>query len=135
MRHRNSGRKFSRKSKHRTAMLRNIARNLILHERIITTPAKAKDARRLVERLVTLARKGDLAARRLALTKLPDKQVVNKLFADLGPRFAARQGGYTRILHLTKHRLGDNAPQVVFEFVEKAKPQEETTAPAATETK
>ena len=120
MRHLKSGRKLSRNTKHRRATLRNLARNLILHERIQTTPAKAKEARRLVERLVTLARKGTLHSRRLALAKLPDKEAVNKLFAVLGPLFAERPGGYTRIIHLTKRRLGDNAPQVIFEFVQKS---------------
>jgi len=126
MRHLIQGRKLSRTSKHLKATLRNISRNLILLERIQTTPAKAKEARRYVERLITLGRKGDLHARRLALSMLPDKEAIHKLFADIGPRFKDRPGGYTRILRLTKHRLGDNAPQVIFQLVgAQVKPKEE----------
>ncbi|MDZ7814953.1 MAG: 50S ribosomal protein L17 [Planctomycetota bacterium] len=119
MRHMKSGRKLGRNTNHRRATLRNIARNLFIHERITTTPAKAKAARRFAEKLITLARKDTLHARRLALSRLPDRKVIDLLFEEIAPRFVDRPGGYTRIIPLAKRRLGDAAPQVIFELVDK----------------
>lgn len=119
MRHRIRGRHFSRTSSHRRAMRRNLACNLFLHERIRTTPEKAKDTRAFVERLITLGRKDSVANFRRALALLDDKYVVRKLFREIGPRYVDRPGGYTRILKLdeSQNRLGDNAKQVLFELV------------------
>jgi large subunit ribosomal protein L17 len=108
MRHRAKGRQLSRTATHRSAMLRNMATSLFTHERVITTEAKAKELRPYAEKLITLARRGDLHARRLAERKIRDRETLTKLFADIGPRFAARPGGYTRILKLG-HRPGDGA--------------------------
>ena len=119
MRHRMRGRHFSRTSSHRRSMRRNLACNLFLHERIKTTPEKAKDTRSFVEKLITLARTDSVANFRRALALLDDKYVVRKLFREIGPRYADRPGGYTRILKLdeSQNRLGDNARQVIFELV------------------
>lgn len=119
MRHRMRGRHFSRTSSHRRAMRRNLACNLFLHERIKTTPEKAKDVRSFVEKLITLARTNSVAHFRRALALLDDKYVVRKLFREIGPRYVNRPGGYTRILKLddSQNRLGDNAKQVIFELV------------------
>ncbi len=124
MRHRNANRKLGRRSGARRALLRNLVEALFLAtpteehaERIQTTPEKAKEARRLAERLVTLGKKGTLAARRRALELLPNKQAVRKLFAEIAPRYADRNGGYTRILRLGRRRVGDAAQQVIFELV------------------
>lgn len=119
MRHRKRGRHLGRTSSHREAMRRNLAANLLLVERIRTTPAKAKEVRPMVERLITLARKGGLANYRRALSMLSDQFIVSKLFKKLGPRFAERPGGYTRIMHLpaSHRRLGDNAAQVIMELL------------------
>ena len=117
MRHRVAGRRLSRTSEHRLALRRNLTAALIEHETISTTPEKAKEARRLAERLITLGKKGTLAARRRALELLPDKRVIRKLFSEIAPRYTDRQGGYTRILRLGKPRVGDAAPQVIFELV------------------
>jgi large subunit ribosomal protein L17 len=108
MRHRAKGRQLSRTSTHRRAMLRNMATSLFAHGRVITTEAKAKELRPYAEKLITLARRGDLHARRLAERKIRDRETLSKLFTDIGPRFAARPGGYTRILKLG-HRPGDGA--------------------------
>jgi large subunit ribosomal protein L17 len=108
MRHQAKGRQLSRTSEHRRALLRNMATSLFLHERIETTVAKAKELRPYAERLITLARRGDLHARRLAARRLREREAVTRLFKDIGPRFAARPGGYTRILKLG-HRPGDGA--------------------------
>jgi large subunit ribosomal protein L17 len=108
MRHRAKGRQLSRTASHRSAMLRNMATSLFAHERVITTEAKAKELRPYAEKLITLARRGDLHARRLAERKIRDRETLTKLFVDIGPRFAARPGGYTRILKLG-HRPGDGA--------------------------
>lgn len=120
MRHLNRGRRLSRTSSHRKAMFRNMVAALFTNGRIITTPAKAKEARPFAERLITLAKKGpnDLAARRRAIRLLHDPALVRSLFEDLGVRYKDRNGGYTRILHLAKTRVGDGAPQVLFELVE-----------------
>ena len=124
MRHRKTHRKLGRRSGARKALLRSLVRGLFLAEptedhaeRIRTTPEKAKEARRLAERLITLGKKGTLAARRRALELLPDKRVIRKLFSEIAPRYTDRQGGYTRILRLGKPRVGDAAPQVIFELV------------------
>ena len=116
MRHRKKGRKLSRTASHRRATLRNMATSLFLHERIETTTAKAKELRPYAERLITLAKRGDLHARRLAAAKIQDRDVVGKLFDELGPRFAERPGGYTRILKLGA-RKGDAADMSLIELV------------------
>ena len=117
MRHRKFGRKLGRTSSHRKALRRNLALSLFIHERIQTTPAKAKEAKRLAERMITLAKEGSLHSRRQAMSFLQDRDVVNKLFTEIAPRYATRKGGYTRILHLDELRLGDRARQVLFELV------------------
>ena len=117
MRHRLSGRQLSRNSPHRHAMLRNMAVSLLRHETIRTTLPKAKELRRLVEPLITLAKTDTDARRRLALARLRDPIVVGKLFIDLGPRFKARPGGYTRILHMLP-RPGDAASMALMQLVD-----------------
>jgi large subunit ribosomal protein L17 len=117
MRHRNSGRQLSRNSSHRHAMLRNMAASLLRHETIRTTVPKAKELRRVIEPLITLAKVDSLAKRRLALSRLRDVSVVEKLFADLGPRFKARAGGYTRILKM-EPRPGDAADVALMQLVD-----------------
>jgi large subunit ribosomal protein L17 len=119
MRHRNSGRQLSRNSSHRHAMLRNMATSLLRHETIRTTVPKAKELRRVVEPLITLAKIDSLAKRRLAFSRLRDVSVVEKLFADLGPRFKARAGGYTRILKM-EPRPGDSADMALMQLVDAA---------------
>jgi large subunit ribosomal protein L17 len=116
MRHNQSGRKLSRRSNHRHAMLRNLAMSLVKSGRLKTTDAKAKELRPFVEKLVTFARRGDLHARRIVLSRLGDALAVKKLFDELGPRFKDRNGGYTRILKLG-YRLGDNSPVSLIEFI------------------
>jgi large subunit ribosomal protein L17 len=101
-------------------MMKNMANSLVLHERIITTPAKAKVVKPFVEKIVTIAKSDTMAARRAVFARLRDKGSVDKLFGILGPRFAARPGGYCRILHLSKPRLGDNGQRVILEFVERS---------------
>jgi large subunit ribosomal protein L17 len=108
MRHRAKGRQLSRTSTHRRAMLNNMATSLFEHGRVITTEAKAKELRPFAEKLITLARRGDLHARRLVQRKIKDRETLSRLFSEIGPRFAARPGGYTRILKLG-HREGDGA--------------------------
>ncbi len=108
MRHRAKGRQLSRTSSHKRALLRNMATSLFQYDRVVTTEAKAKELRPFAERLITLARRGDLHARRLVERRLKDRAVTHKLFTDLGPRFASRPGGYTRIVKLG-HRAGDGA--------------------------
>jgi large subunit ribosomal protein L17 len=117
MRHKLSGRQLSRNSPHRHAMLRNMAASLLRHETIRTTLPKAKELRRVVEPLITLAKTDNDARRRLALARLRDTAVVTKLFDDLGPRFKARAGGYTRILHMLP-RAGDAAPMALMQLVD-----------------
>src|SRR5260370_37212277 len=107
MRRLKAGRKLGRNASHRLALMRNLARALFEHERIITTVEKAKEARPFVEKLITLAKKGTLHARRLALQRLPDREIVDKLFKEYGPRFQDRAGGYTRIIKRHERRLGD----------------------------
>lgn len=118
MRHRKAGRKLNRTSSHRRAMLRNMAASLFRHEAITTTLPKAKELRRVAEPLITLAKEDSVAKRRLAFARLRDKEVVGKLFTDLGPRFKARPGGYLRVLKYG-FRAGDNAPMAYVELVEK----------------
>jgi large subunit ribosomal protein L17 len=108
MRHRAKGRQLSRTSSHRRALLNNMATSLFEHGRVITTEAKAKELRPFAEKLITLARRGDLHARRLVERKIKDRETLSRLFSEIGPRFAARPGGYTRILKLG-HRDGDGA--------------------------
>jgi large subunit ribosomal protein L17 len=108
MRHRAKGRQLSRTSSHRRAMLNNMAASLFEHGRVVTTEAKAKELRPFAEKLITLARRGDLHARRLVERRIKDRDTLGKLFSEIGPRFAARPGGYTRILKLG-HRPGDGA--------------------------
>lgn len=119
MRHRNSGRQLSRNSSHRHALLRNMATSLLRHETIRTTVPKAKELRRVVEPLITLAKVDSLAKRRLAFSRLRDVSVVEKLFLDLGPRFKARAGGYTRILKM-EPRPGDSADMALMQLVDPA---------------
>jgi large subunit ribosomal protein L17 len=108
MRHRAKGRQLSRTSSHKRALLNNMASSLFEHGRIVTTEAKAKELRPFAEKLITLARRGDLHARRLVERRIKDRDTLGKLFSEIGPRFAARPGGYTRILKLG-HRPGDGA--------------------------
>ena len=117
MRHKVAGRKLNRPSGHRRALYRNLVTDLLDYEKITTTEAKAKEARRLAEKMITLGKEGGLSARRRALAFIFDKSVVEKVFANLAPRYAARPGGYTRIAKLG-HRLGDGAAMVRLELVE-----------------
>jgi large subunit ribosomal protein L17 len=119
MRHQLSGRQLSRNAPHRHAMLRNMSVSLLRHETIRTTLPKAKELRRVVEPLITLAKTDSEHHRRLAFSRLRDMAIVEKLFADLGPRFKARAGGYTRILRMVP-RAGDNAPMALMQLVDKA---------------
>jgi len=117
MRHRSAHRKLGRKTEHRISLLRNLAASLISHERIRTTEAKAKELRPFVEKLVTLGKRDSLHARRRALSIIPRREVVTKLFSDVSPRFSERPGGYTRILKLA-NRQGDGASMAFIEFVD-----------------
>jgi large subunit ribosomal protein L17 len=118
MRHHLSGRQLSRNSPHRHALLRNLSVSLLRHETIRTTLPKAKELRRVVEPLITLAKTDSEASRRIAFSRLRDTEIVAKLFDDLGPRFKARPGGYTRILHLMP-RPGDSAPMALMQLVDR----------------
>jgi large subunit ribosomal protein L17 len=126
MRHRNGLRKLNRTSAHRQAMLRNMCNSLITHEAIKTTLPKAKELRMAVEPLITLAKEPTLAHRRLAFDRTRDRDVVAKLFNDLGPRYKARPGGYTRILKMG-FRIGDNAPMAFVELVDRPEPKADET--------
>ena len=119
MRHRKSGRKLGRNSSHRKAMFRNMSTSLLLHETIKTTVPKAKELRRVVEPLITLSKKDSVANRRLAFSRLRDKEIVGKLFSEIGPRFIERPGGYLRILKLGP-RAGDAAPMAMVQLVDQA---------------
>jgi len=151
MRHRKAGRKLGRNAEHRLALMRNLALALFRHERIITTEAKAKEVRPFVERLITLARKGTLHARRLVLARLgppskaevrpaekdddpnaDDRHVIAKLFTDIAPRFADRPGGYTRIVKRHERRLGDGGKTAYIELLKagEVKVQKRTAPPA-----
>ena len=130
MRHRLTGRQLSRNAPHRHALMRNMSVALLRHETIRTTLPKAKELRRVVEPLITLAKTDSEARRRLAFARLRDAEIVTKLFADLGPRFKARAGGYTRILRMMP-RAGDSAPMALMQLVDKAAaPDVEEAAPA-----
>jgi large subunit ribosomal protein L17 len=129
MRHGHGLRKLNRTTSHRLAMLRNMSNSLLRHELIRTTLPKAKELRRVVEPLITLGKEPTLANRRLAFNRLRDRDVVVKLFEELGPRYKARKGGYTRILKFG-FRVGDNAPLALMELVDR--PQPEAAAPEAT---
>ena len=118
MRHGFRGRRFNRSAEHRKAMFANMSAALIKHEQIITTLPKAKDLRPVVEKLVTLGKRGDLHARRNAISQIRDEAMVKKLFDVLGPRYKARPGGYLRVLK-AGFRAGDNAPMAVIEFVDR----------------
>jgi len=118
MRHQNSGRKLNRTASHRKAMFANMAASLILHEQIVTTLPKAKEIRPIVEKLVTLGKRGDLHARRQAISQIRDVAVVSKLFDAIASRYASRNGGYLRIMK-AGFRHGDNAPLAVIEFVDR----------------
>ena len=131
MRHRHGLRKLNRTSEHRAAMLRNMCVSLLQHEAIKTTLPKAKELRRVVEPLITLAKEATVANRRLAFARLRDRDVVTKLFNELGPRYNARPGGYTRILKMG-FRVGDNAPMAYVELVDRPDAQADA-APAAAE--
>ena len=125
MRHKKAGRRLGRNSSHRKAMFRNMAASLLRHETIKTTLPKAKELRRVVEPLITLAKEDGVAKRRLAFDRLRDKEVVGKLFKDLGPRFRNRPGGYLRILKLAP-RAGDSAPMAIVQMVDGPTATEET---------
>ncbi|MCX7793955.1 MAG: 50S ribosomal protein L17 [Thermodesulfovibrionales bacterium] len=131
MRHRVDGRLFGRPANQRKALLRNLVASLIEHQRIETTIPKAKEAKRIAERLVSLAIKGDLASRRLAMTYLPNRELVSHLFSEIAPRFAGRNGGYLRIVR-TRRRVNDRSELAVLEFVDyediKKKESEKTKA-------
>ena len=121
MRHGHGLRKLNRTSSHRLAMLRNMTNSLLRHEAIKTTLPKAKELRRVIEPLITLGRVPTVANKRLAFNRLRDREIVVKLFNEIGPRYAARKGGYTRILKMG-FRVGDNAPMALMELVDRPQP-------------
>ncbi len=123
MRHRHGLRKLNRTSSHRLAMLRNMTVSLLKHEAIKTTLPKAKELRRVVEPIITLGKVDTLANKRLAFSRLRDREIVGKLFAEIGPRYKARNGGYLRILKMG-FRVGDNAPMAYVELVDRPEPTE-----------
>jgi large subunit ribosomal protein L17 len=127
MRHRVRGRKLGRTKSHRESMLRNLVTSLFDKESVRTTEARAKEARKLAEKILTWGKKGDLHSRRLALRYIMDATVIKKVFDDIAPRFAARDGGYTRIVKLGERR-GDAAPVVILELTEKSKEVQEEKA-------
>ena len=118
MRHKKLGRRFSRDSSHRQAMFSNMAAALIRHEQIVTTLAKAKDLKRVIDKYITLAKRGDLNSRRLAASRLRDEDMTKKLFDTLAPRYKDRSGGYSRVLK-AGFRYGDSAPRAVIELVDR----------------
>ncbi len=131
MRHGHGLRKLNRTTSHRLAMLRNMTNSLLRHEAIKTTLPKAKELRRVVEPLITLGREPTVANKRLAFNRLRDREIVVKLFSEIGPRYAARNGGYTRILKMG-FRVGDNAPMAFMELVDRPQPvAEEADADSA----
>jgi large subunit ribosomal protein L17 len=135
MRHNKSGRKLNRNSSHRSAMFKNMARAVLTFETIRTTEAKAKELRGVVDSLITLALKNDLHARRMAYRALGNHQLVQRLFDEIGPRYAGGTGGYTRIVKLSQPRVGDSAPMVIFELTKLAeKVEAKPEAPKAAKT-
>ena len=131
MRHRQSGRKLNRTSSHRKSLFKNMAQALLKHEQIVTTLPKAKELKRVIEKLITLGKKGNLHSRRLAFNQIRDKDMVSKLFDNLAKRYSDRKGGYTRVLK-AGFRYGDSAPMAVIELVdrdENAKGAGEINAP------
>ncbi len=129
MNHHIAGRKLGRTTDHKLAMLRNLVTSLITHDRLTTTEAKAKELKRIADRMITLGKKGNLAAIRKAAQTVRTKEALGKLFNDLAPLFAARNGGYTRIIHY-KNRHGDHAPMAIIEWTESAaviEPEKKTT--------
>ncbi|MEM8743370.1 MAG: 50S ribosomal protein L17 [Pseudomonadota bacterium] len=118
MRHRRAGRRLNRTSSHRRALFANMAAALIKHEQVVTTLPKAKELRKFADRLITLAKRGNLHSRRLAVSRIRDEAMVKKLFEVLGPRYQERSGGYTRVLK-AGYRYGDSAPMAVIEFVDR----------------
>ena len=118
MRHRQSGRKLNRTSSHRKSLFKNMAQALLKHEQIVTTLPKAKELKRVVEKLITLGKKGNLHSRRLAFNQIRDKDMVSKLFDSLAKRYSDRKGGYTRVLK-AGFRYGDSAPMAVIELVDR----------------
>jgi large subunit ribosomal protein L17 len=132
MRHGNGLRKLNRTSSHRLAMFRNMAVALLTHEAIKTTLPKAKELRRIVEPLITMGKSPTLANKRLAFARLRDRELVVKLFAEIGPRYAGRNGGYTRVLKMG-HRQGDNAPMAFMELVDRPIVEETAGSEAAAE--
>ena len=132
MRHRNSGRKLNLTSSHRRAMFKNMAASLMRHEVIKTTLPKAKELRRVVEPLITLAGTDDVARRRLAFSRIRDREVVTKLFNELGPRYKERPGGYVRILKCG-FRPGDSAPMAIVELVDRSTPEDQAGTKSSAE--
>jgi large subunit ribosomal protein L17 len=134
MRHLKAGRKLGRNASHRLALMRNLTRALFEHDRIITTVEKAKEARRFAEKLITLGKEGTLHARRLALARLPDRDIIAKLFDEIAPRFKDRAGGYTRVIKRHQRRLGDGGQTAFLELLKegekKVRSREPVTAPA-----
>jgi large subunit ribosomal protein L17 len=130
MRHRHGLRKLNRTSSHRLAMLRNMTVSLLRHEAIKTTVPKAKELRKVVEPIITLGKNDNLANKRLAFARLRDREIVQKLFAEIGPRYANRNGGYTRILKMG-FRVGDNAPMAFVELVDRPEVGAAEDAPTA----
>jgi large subunit ribosomal protein L17 len=130
MRHLKAGRKLGRNATHRLALMRNLARALFEHERIITTVEKAKEARRFVEKLITLAKQNSLHARRRALARLPDRAIVDKLFSEIAPRFQDRPGGYTRVIKRHERRLGDGGRTAFLELLKEGEVKIRSREPA-----
>ena len=128
MRHRKSGRKLGRTSSHREAMLRNMVTSLLKYEKITTTDAKAKELRKVAEKMITLGKRGDLHARRQALSFVRDREVVGKLFDELSVRYRDWTGGYTRIVKMG-NRAGDNAPVSIIEFIQEAGQDQKKSRP------
>jgi large subunit ribosomal protein L17 len=132
MRHLRAGRKLGRNATHRLALYRNLCRALVLseHGRIITTVPKAKEARKFIEKMITLAKRGDLHARRLALARLHDRAVIDKLFKEIAPRFKDRAGGYTRVVKRHERRLGDAGHTAYLELLKEGETKVRAHAPA-----
>ncbi len=131
MRHKNSGRRLGRNSPHRRAMYRNLAASLLVHETVRTTLPKAKELRRVVEPLITLAKEDGVSRRRLAFNRLRDDKAVGRLFTELGPRFKSRPGGYLRILKVG-FRVGDSAPMAIVQLLDQPEKAAEPKAPRTT---